>query len=96
MTVGVCALDVVRGVVARGCGSCSDRGDGVADVIRPDAVRVWLPMVWKLLRSGRWCGGRCGVSARGIEVAQFVSEVRPAYQGIKYYIYNVLVYFQTK
>ena len=57
------------------------------EVVRPDAVRVWLLMVWKLLRSGRWCGGRCGVSARGIEVAQFVSEVRPAYQGIKYYIY---------
>ena len=37
----------------------------------------------KLLRSGRGCG----VSAHSIEVAQIVSEVRPAYQGIKYDIY---------
>ena len=66
------------------------------EVVRPDAVRVWLLMGVRLLRSGRGCGGRCGVSAHGIEVAQIVGEVCPAYQGIKYYIYNVLVYFQTK
>ena len=36
------------------------------------------------------------MSAHGIEVAQIVSRVRPAYQGAKYYIYNVLGYFQTK
>ena len=83
----VCALGVVLGVVAHGVKVAGGVGDGVAVVVRPDTVRVWLLMVWKLLRSGRWCGGRCGVSARGIEVAQFVSEVRPAYQGIKYYIY---------
>ena len=71
-------------------------GDGVAVVVHPDAVRVRLLMGVRLLRSGRGRGGRCGVSARSIEFAQFVSEVRPAYQGIKYYIYNVLGYFQTK
>ena len=41
----------------------------------------------KLLRSGRGRGGRRGVSAHSIEVAQIVSMVRPAYQGIKYDIY---------
>ena len=65
-------------------------------VVRLDAVRVWLLMGMRLLRSGRWCVGRRGVSAHSIEFAQIVSEVRPAYQGIKYYIYNVLVYFRTK
>ena len=65
-------------------------------VVRLDAVRVWLLMGVRLLRSGRWCVGRRGVSAHSIEFAQIVSEVRPAYQGIKYYIYNVLGNFQTK
>ena len=64
--------------------------------VRPDAVRVWLLMGVRLLRSGRWCVGRRGVSAHSIEFAQIVSEMRPAYQGIKYYIYDVLEYFQTK
>ena len=36
----------------------------------------------RLLRSGRGCGGRRGVSAHSIEFAQIVSEVRPAYQEI--------------
>ena len=83
----VCALGVVLGVVAHGVKVAGVVGDGVAVGVRPDAVRVWLLMVWKLLRSGRGCGGRCGVSAHSIEVAQIVSEVRPAYQGIKYDIY---------
>ena len=56
-------------------------------VVRLDAVRVWLLMGERLLRSGRGCGGRCGVSAHGVGVARIVSEVRPAYQGIKYDIY---------
>lgn len=71
-------------------------GDGVAVVVRPDAVRGVVAHGVKLLRSGRGCGGRCSVSAHGIEVAQIVSRARPAYQGIKYYIYNVLGYFQTE
>ena len=53
----VCALGVVLG----GCSWREDArvvGDGVAVVSRPDAVRVWLLMVWKLLRSGRGCGGQ--------------------------------------
>ena len=56
-------------------------------VVRPDVVRVWLLMGVRLLRSGRWCGGRRGVSAHSIEFAQIVSEARPAYQGVKYNIY---------
>lgn len=62
-------------------------GEGVAVVVRPDAVRVVLVYGVQLLRSGRGCGGRCGVSAHSIEFAQIVSEARPAYQGIKYNIY---------
>ena len=50
-------------------------------------VRVVVAHGVKLLRLGRGCGGRCGVSAHSIEVAQIVSRVRPAYQGIKYDIY---------
>ena len=56
-------------------------------VVRPDVVRVWLLMGVRLLRSGRGCGGRRGVSAHSIEFAQIVSEARPAYQGVKYNIY---------
>lgn len=62
-------------------------GDGVAVGVRPDDVRFVVAHCVRLLRSGRGCGGRCGVSAHGIEVAQIVSWVRPAYQGIKYDIY---------
>ena len=57
------------------------------EVVRTDAVRVWLLMGVRLLRSGRGCGGRCGVSDPGIEVAQIVGEVCPAYQCVKYDIY---------
>ena len=46
-------------------------------------VRVRLLMGVMLLRSGRGCG----VSAHSIDVAQIASEVRPAYQGVKYDIY---------
>ena len=38
-------------------------GDGVAVVVRPDVVRFVVAHGVKLLRSGRGCGGRCGVSA---------------------------------
>ena len=62
-------------------------GDGVAVVVRPDAVRGVVAHGVRLLGSGRGCGGRRGVSAHSIEFAQIVSEVRPAYQGIKYNIY---------
>ena len=57
------------------------------EVGRPDAVRGVVAHGVKLLRSGRGRGGRRGVSAHSIEVAQIVSMVRPAYQGIKYDIY---------
>ena len=57
------------------------------EVGRPDAVRGVVAHGVKLLRSGRGRGGRRGVSAHSIEVAQIVSRVRPAYQGIKYDIY---------
>ena len=98
MAVGVCALGVVLGVV--------DHGREAAQIVvmvwrllcALMPFGVWLPMGVKLLRSGRWCGGRCGVSAHGIEVAQIVGEVCLAYQGVKYniYIYNVLWHYQTK
>lgn len=64
-------------------------GDGVEDVVRPDAVRGVVANGVQLLRSGRGCGGRCGVPSHSIKVAQIVSEVRPAYQGIKYDIYII-------
>ena len=67
------------GVVAHGVKVAGVVGDGVAVGVRPDAVRAWLLMGAKLLRSGRGCGGRCGVSAHSIEVAQIVSRARPAY-----------------
>ena len=41
----VCALGVVLGVVAHGVKVVRVVSDGVAVVARPDAVRVWLPMV---------------------------------------------------
>ena len=88
--------DVVRVWLLMGVKVARLVGDGVAVVVRPDAVRGVVAHGVKLLRSGRGCGGRCGVSARGIEVAKIVSEVRPAYQGIKYDIYNMLGYYQTK
>ena len=62
-------------------------GDGVSVVVRPDVVRGVVAHGVKLLRSGRGRGGRRGVSAHSIEVAQIVSRVRQAYQGIKYDIY---------
>ena len=63
-------------------------GDGLA--VGVCALGVVLFMVAHgvtLLRSWRGCGGRCGVSAHSIEVAQIASWVRPAYQGVKYNIY---------
>ena len=66
-------------------------------VVRPNAVRFVVAHGAELLRSGRGRAGRCGVPAYGIEVAQIMSWVRPAYQGVKIrYIYNVLGYYQTK
>ena len=41
----MCALGVVLGVVAHGVKVAGVVGDGVAVGVRPDAVRVWLPMV---------------------------------------------------
>ena len=55
VAVGVCALSVVLGVVAHGVKVVRVVGDGVAVVVRPDAVRVWLLMGVRLLRSGRGC-----------------------------------------
>ena len=45
----------------------------MVDVVRPDAVLVVVAHGVRLLRSWRWCGGRCGVSARSLEVAQIVA-----------------------
>ena len=51
----------------------------------------------ELLRSLASGGGRCGVSAHSIEVAQIVSEGAPGLSRCKIqYIYNVLGYYQTK
>ena len=75
-----------RGVLA-GDEGAPHRSPEAVEVVRSDAVRGVVAHGVKLLRSGRGCGGRCGVSAHGIEVAQIVSRVRPAYQGIKYDIY---------
>ena len=47
----VCALGVVRGVVAHGVKVAGVVGDGVAVVVRPDAVRVVVAHGVKLLRS---------------------------------------------
>ena len=88
MAISVCALGVALGVVAHGVKVARVVGLGVAvEVVRPDAVRVWLLMGVRMLRSGRGCGGRCGVSAHSIEISQIVSLVCSAYQGIKYNIY---------
>ena len=57
------------------------------EVGRSDAVRGVVAHGVKLLRSVARVCGRCGVSTHGIEFAQIVSSVRPAYQGIKYDIY---------
>ena len=88
VAVGVCALGVVLGCGRswrEGCpGRWRWRGGRCAPWCRSGA---WLLMGAKLLRSGRGRGGRRGVSAHSIEVAQIVSRVRPAYQGIKYDIY---------
>ena len=75
------------GVVAPGVKVARLVGDGVAVVARPDVVRFVVAHGVTLLRSGRGGGGRCGVSAHSIEVAQIVSRVRPVYQGVKYNIY---------
>ena len=53
----VCALGVVLGVVAHGVKVAGVVGDGVAVVVRPDAVRVVVAHGVQLLRSGRGCGG---------------------------------------
>ena len=83
----VCALGVVLGAVAH--------GERVSQIVE----RVWrslcalmpfgacLFMVWICSDRGEGVAVMCGVSARSIEVARIVSEVRPAYQGIKYDIY---------
>ena len=57
------------------------------EVVRPDAVRGVVAHGCEAAQIGARVCGRCGVSAHSIEVAQIVSMVRPAYQGIKYDIY---------
>ena len=95
----VCALGVVLGVRL----SSRDEGTPIClpesvEVVRPDSVRGVVAHGVKLLRSGRWCGGRCGVSAHSIEFAQIVGEVSPACQGVKYNIYIIgkTNYFNAK
>ena len=53
MAVGVCVLGVVLGVVAHGVKVSGGVVDGVADVVRPDAVLGVVAHGVKLLRS---CG----------------------------------------
>ena len=89
-------MGVVLGVVAHGVKVARIVADGVAVGVRPDAVRCVVAHGVRLLRSWRWCGGRCGVSARILEVAQIVN-FAPSLSRYKIlYIYKVLVYFQTK
>ena len=45
----MCALGVVLGVVVHGREGCPVVGDGVAVVVRPDAVRVWLSVACSCL-----------------------------------------------
>ena len=81
VAVGVCAMGVVLGVVAHGVKVARIVGDGVALGVRPwRAPCVLLLMVWSCTDRWRWCGGRCGVSDRSLEVAQIVSRVRQDYQ----------------
>ena len=51
-----------RGIPARDEGAPIGLPEAV-EVVRPDAVRGVVAHGVKLLRSGRGCGGRCGVSA---------------------------------
>ena len=95
VAVSVFALGVVLSLLIMGR-SCSDRGDGVAVGVRPDAVLVVVAHGVRMLRSVRGCGGRCGVSARSLEVVQIVSFAHGLTMCKIHYIYKVLVYFQTK
>ena len=75
-------MGVVLGVVAHGVNVARIVCDGVAVGVRPDVVRAWLIMARGCPYRGEGVAGRCGVSARSLEVAKIVSGVRPAYQGI--------------
>ena len=67
------ALGVVLGVAAHGVKVARIVCDGVAVGVRPDAVRCVVAHGVRLLRSGRGCGGRCGVSAHRLLVAKIVA-----------------------
>ena len=75
----VCALGVVLGVVAHVC-EAAQIGAMVWRLV--GAPWVCLLTVWSCSDRGEGVAGRCGVSARSLEVAKIVSGVRPAYQGI--------------
>ena len=92
----VFALGVVLGVAAHGVKVARIVCDGVAVGVRHDAVLVVVAHGVRLLRSGRGCGGRCGVSARILEVAQIVNFAPGLTMCKIHYIYKVLVYLQTK
>ena len=72
MAVGVCALGVVLGVVVHGVKVSRIVGDGVAVVVRPDAVLVVVAHGVRLLRS-------CGAfpSPQLEEVGAFCSVCEP-------------------
>ena len=57
----MCALGVVLCVVSHGVKVVRVVGDGVAVVVRPDAVRVVLVHGVQLLRSGRGCANLTGL-----------------------------------
>ena len=79
----VCALGVVLGVVAHVC-EAAQIGAMVWRLVGAPWVSFWVCLltVWSCSDRGDGVAGRCGVSARSLEVAKIVSGVRPAYQGI--------------
>ena len=66
-------MGVVLGVVAHGVNVARIVCDGVAVGVRPDVVRAWLIMARGCPYRGEGVAGRCGVSARSLEVAQIVA-----------------------
>ena len=89
-------MGVVLGVVAHGVNVARIVCDGVAVGVRPDVVRAWLIMARGCPYRGEGVAGRCGVSARSLEVAKIVSFAPGISRYKTHYIYKVLVHFQTK
>ena len=86
-------MGVVLGVVAHVC-EAAQIGAMVWRLV--GAPWVCLLTVWSCSDRGEGVAGRCGVSARSLEVAKIVSFAPGISRYKTHYIYKVLVYFQTK